>query len=165
VREPTSKRALTSSVKANEVGPSMLILLSSYKTIKRPRRRCPASDAASAVIPSIKQPARHHRSSTTARRLHQEATSETRTIATEDVGEVGEQLEAGLVVRGAQVSLRNGESDGVREALSERTRRHLDTGKVRLGMTRSTSPCLRSELSCAFEGKLAQASSTYLLPN
>jgi hypothetical protein len=41
-------------VKVIEIGPSMVISLSSYSTHSLPRRRCPASDDASADTPSIR---------------------------------------------------------------------------------------------------------------
>ena len=50
------KRATTSSEHVSAVLPSIVILLSSYTQISRSRPRCPANEAASWLMPSIKQP-------------------------------------------------------------------------------------------------------------
>lgn len=47
-------------------------------------------------------------------------------IARDDVGVVVEDLLPLLVVHGRQVGLRDGQTHGVRDALAQRPRRHLD---------------------------------------
>ncbi len=51
-------------------------------------------------------------------------------IAEEDVCMVVEEVKARLVEQGARVSLCNGKSYSVREALTKRASGHLDTGRV-----------------------------------
>ncbi len=60
------------------------------------------------------------------------------TISKEAVRMVGDQVKAGLVELGRGVGLTDGQTDRVRETLSQWTGRHFDTGRVvRLGMARS----------------------------
>lgn len=62
----------------------------------------------------------------------------TRESGTHTIGIVVNQVEAGLVVEGSHVCLGNSETDGVREALTERTSSDLDAvGVTSLWVTRS----------------------------
>lgn len=92
--------------------------------MRLPSCKCPARLAASLATPSIKQPSPVNTTSGL-----EASGAEAR--AEQTVGVVVDQVEAILVVHGAEVSLCNGKADRVGEALAKGTGGDLDTCTLR----------------------------------